>query len=243
MIRPLYSLTLFELGRWQLSDGTYINGELPENIQGHYGPQLISYILHQYYGCRVTQPILLSQLKEIGILILHKHSFHNEKNDLLSAGILSGQLQVDDTGACHKDQNGYSTVIGNDYFTTITSTDSKSRINFFQILHGTNPQYLINEDTVEYLERIKPESWLLGYLLMQSPKKMMNQEEWDRFLIEINLTTKTDIKLATEAALFASLIENGIPKNIGIHGDDAGQFDAFDRSLCWIHQERHYRIL
>ena len=72
---------------------------------------------------------------------------------------------------------------------------------------------------------------------------MMNQEEWDRFLIEINLTTKTDIKLATEAALFASLIENGIPKNIGIHGDDAGQFDAFDRSLCWIHQERHYRIL
>jgi hypothetical protein len=243
--------TLFELERWQLPDGTYVNGKLPENIQGHYGPQLITYILYQYYGCRVTQPLLLSQLKEIGILIsegqlnniliFNKQSFHEEKNDLLSAGILAGHLQVDDTGARHKGQNGYSTVIGNDYFTTITSTDSKSRINFFQILHGTNPQYLINEDTIEYIEKIKPKSWLSGYLLMQAPKKTMNQEEWDKFLININLTAEVDIKLAIEATLFASLIENGIPKNLGIHGDDAGQFDAFVRSLCWIHQERHYR--
>lgn len=43
--------------------------------------------------------------------------------------------------------------------------------------------------------------------------------------------------------MFASLIENGIPRDLGVHGDDAGQFDAFVRSLCWIHEERHYRKL
>ena len=34
--------TVFELERWQLPDGTYVTGKLPENIQGHYGPQQVS---------------------------------------------------------------------------------------------------------------------------------------------------------------------------------------------------------
>ena len=58
--------TAYELERWQLLDGTYVTGKLPENTKGHYGPQLVSYILHQYYGCRITEPLLLAQLKEIG---------------------------------------------------------------------------------------------------------------------------------------------------------------------------------
>ena len=66
------SNTLYELERWQLSDGTYVAGELPANIRGHYGPQLVSYILHQYYGCRVTEPLLLTQLREIGVVDLSR---------------------------------------------------------------------------------------------------------------------------------------------------------------------------
>ena len=48
--------TVYELERWWLSDGTYLTGKLPQTLQGHYGLQLTSYILRQYYGCRVTQP-------------------------------------------------------------------------------------------------------------------------------------------------------------------------------------------
>ena len=59
----------------------------------------------------------------------------------------------------------------------------------------------------------------------------------------VNITKENEVKLVTEGALFANLIKNGIPKNLGVHGDDAGQFDAFVRSLCWIHEERHYRKL
>jgi len=47
--------------------------------------------------------------------------------------------------------------------------------------------------------------------------------------------------LATEAALFAALLKKGIPRDLGIHSDDAGQFNAFVHSLCWVHEERHYR--
>lgn len=246
--------TVYELERWLLPDGTYLTGKLPQNIQGHYGPQLMSYILDQYYGCRITAPLLFAQLKEIGILISEgqlsniliqdKEAFHQEKDDLLSAGIAAtGQVQVDDTGARHRGVNGYSTVIANEYFTYVTSTDSKSRVNFLQILHGENPRYLINQDTVDYLESLKPANCLGGYLLLRAPSQSMNQTEWEGFLIELNIRSTGEIKLATEAALFASLIASGIPKDLGVHGDDAGQFNVFVRSLCWIHEERHYRKL
>jgi hypothetical protein len=246
--------TIYELERWQLPDGTYLTGKLPQNIRGHYGPQLISYILHQYYGCRVTEPLLFAQLKEIGVLISEgqlsniliqgKESFHQEKNELLFAGIAAtGQVKVDDTGARHQGHNGYSTIIGNEFFTYIVSTESKSRINFLKILHGTTPRYLINEDTADYIETLKPSNWLGGYLLLQARDRSMNQVEWERFLLAINIKSESDIKLITEGALFASLIETGIPRDLGVHGDDAGQFNVFVRSLCWIHEERHYRKL
>lgn len=246
--------TVYELERWQLQDGTCLTGKLPQNIRGHYGPHLISYILHQYYGCRVTEPLLFTQLKEIGVLISEgqlsniliqgKGAFHQEKNELLSAGIAAnGQVKVDDTGARHRGKNGYSTIIGNEFFTYIVSTESKSRINFLQILHGAEPRYLVNEDTGDYIETLKPSYWLKGYILLQARDRSMNRAEWEAFLLEINIKSGGDTKLITEAALFASLIERGVPRNLGVHGDDAGQFDVFVRSLCWIHEERHYRKL
>ena len=246
--------TVYELERWRLPDGTYVTGKLPVTIQGHYGPQITAYILHQYYSCRVTEALLLGQLKEIGILISAgqlnniliqgKESFHQEKVELLSAGIkATGQVKVDDTGARHKGQNGYSTIIGNEYFTYIVSTASKSRINFLQILHGENPRYTVNGDAADYVETIRSSSWLKGYLRRNVKDYSMNREEFEKFLTEINIISATDIKLVTEAALFANLIANGMPKSLGIHGDDAGQFDIFVRSLCWVHAERHYRKL
>jgi hypothetical protein len=243
--------TIYELERWMLPDGTYLPCQMPKNIHGHYGAHLVAYILHQYYGCRVTEPLLFAGLKEMGvlisegqlnnILIRNKDAFHQEKNDLLPAGIATGQIKVDDAGARHKGKNGYSNIIGNDFFTSIVTTASKSRLNFLQILHGASPQYLINEDAAGYVENLKPGSWLIGYLFLQCEGRAMTQVEWDQFLIKINITKKDDVRLVTEAALFASLIENGVPKNLGVHGDDAGQFDIFVRSLCWIHEERHYR--
>jgi len=248
------SNTVYELERWQLPDGTYLTGELPLDIQGHYGPQLTAYVLHQYYGCRITAPLLLAQLKELGVLISAgqlsriiiegKEAFHAEKNDLLLAGILAtSQIQVDDTGARHQGKNGYSTIIGNQFFTTVVTTESKSRINFLTVLHGNNPLYLINEDAEDYIRSLKPSHWLPGYLHIHATDQAMSQDEWNNYLFKIGITTEGDVKLVTEAALLASLIEKGIPKNLGVHGDDAGQFNAFVRSLCWIHEERHYRKL
>jgi hypothetical protein len=142
---------------------------------------------------------------------------------------------------CNFNYGEYTTIVGNDFFTFSMTTKSKSRVNFFQVLHGENVRYLVNEDAIDYIDTLKPDHWLRGYLCLHASEQVMDSNEWNNFLLEKNITGQGNIRLATEAALFASLIESGVPRNLGVHGDDAGQFDAFVRSLCWIHEERHFR--
>ena len=149
----------------------------------------------------MTEPLLFDQLREMGVLISagqlnnilieNKDSFHEEKDELLQAGIAAtGQIQTDDTGARHSGKNGYATVVSNEYFTFVKTTNSKSRVNFLQVLHGTDPQYLVNEDAADYMEALKPSTWLRGYLLLHASEKAMNEIEWEKFLQENNITAK-----------------------------------------------------
>jgi hypothetical protein len=239
--------TRFLLARWQLPDGAYISAELPKGIHGHYGPELIAYILNDYYACRVTEPLLLEKLRQRGIqisegqlnnILIHgKEAFHQEKDELLYAGVKAhNQVQTDDTGARHKGQNQYTNVIGNEWFTVFTTTTSKSRSNFFRILQNGKHEYLINEDAVAYLIGVDAPNYLSGYISLSQGDKFTTEAAWKDFLASRNIIKEAEVRLVTEAALFASVIENGIPRDLGIHGDDAGQFDAFVRSLCWIHE-------
>jgi hypothetical protein len=42
-------------------------------------------------------------------------------------------------------------------------------------------------------------------------------------------------KIITEDAVMGGLLAQGIPANLSIISDDAGQFTVFDHALCWIH--------
>jgi len=95
----------------------------------------------------VTQPLLLEQLDQLGIdisarqlngiLTEKKDIFHDEKTEVLLAGLeVSSYVQVDDTGARHQGHNGFCTHIGNELFAYFESTDSKSRQNFLEVLRG-----------------------------------------------------------------------------------------------------------
>lgn len=244
--------TVYERERWLLPNGTYWNGELPKNINGHYGPTLTAYALYEHYECRVTEPQLLRSLHAKGILISagqlsnllieNKEKFHEEKEDLLPAGIeATGQIQVDDIGARHLGKNAYTTIVGNALFAFFSTEYSKSRLNFLKILHGKTPYYLLNEDTWSYIEGQAPQSRLRGYLELGCPSEPMDLATWVKFMTSRGIFSTEQIRLASEAALLASLIHNGIPRDLKIHADDARQFDVFINSLCWIHEERHYR--
>lgn len=245
--------TRYEIERWQLPDGTYIEGQVPLHVQGHYGAALRAHVITLAHSCRVTEDLILEQLHRYKIAIsagqLHamlteNHAnFHAEKADLLEAGIASGQIQTDDVGTRHCSRNCYTNVICNEYFVFLTTTDSKNRINFLTILAQGRGEYRFNQDAYDYLTAYKDTEWLIQALKIRKDPVFHTEDPQKTFLEEFGHLNSNITRLLTEAGLFASLIEHGVPKNLNVHSDDAPQFEIFKQSLCWIHEERHYRKL
>ena len=142
--------------RWVTPDGTPLVADLPEAVVpgSHFGPDLLCFILHQYHHQHVTQPLLLEQLRQLGvdissgqlnrILTEGKDAFHQEKDELLPAGLAAcSYVHADDTVARHRGKQGYCTHVGNDFFASFRSTDSKDRVNFLEVLRGGQQDYVI----------------------------------------------------------------------------------------------------
>jgi len=237
------------LERWQTPYGNYIVGQLPPEVQGHFSSQLRSYILYQHHHCHVTQPLLLEQLWEWNvdissgqlnrILTEDKDIFHKEKDDILAMGLkVSDYINVDDTGARHDGKNGYCTHIGNELFAWFQSTDSKSRINFLELLRVGQMDYLINEDALEYMNNQRLAKSILHLLEDHYKKRFADLSEWETHLQKLQIVNHRHIKIATEGALLGSVLHHGLPRNLVIVSDDAGQFHILIHALCWIHAER-----
>ena len=104
----------FRLAEYVTVEGKTVVGRLPvEYRNGHYGPVLLSYIVHQYYGCRVTQPLIYEELHALGIEIStgqinnilseHTQQFATEQQQVLGAGLTcSSHIHTDDTGSRHQ---------------------------------------------------------------------------------------------------------------------------------------------
>lgn len=214
----------------------------------HYGPNLICYVLDQYHHAHVTQPLLLEQLHDFGIdisagqlsriLTENKEAFHQEKDELRTAGLATASyIGTDDTGARHRGRNGYCTVIGNDLFAYFESTDTKSRLNFLQVLHGSQRLYAINEITFAYWEGQGLTAALVEKL-SQGPHEFRCESAWQTRLAELAITSDRHVRMATEGALLGGLIERGVSPELVVLSDGAPQFDILRHASCWIHAER-----
>ena len=187
----------------------------------HYGPTLQAYILHQHFGCAVTQPQLLEWLWDIGLsisagelsnLITTGHDqFHREKDEILTAGLqCSSYIQTDDTGARHQGQNGYCTILCNESFAWYATTSSKSRENFLSLLHRPFRTYALTEDALDYLRTLKyPQKWL-RVLKQYIGVTFLSHDAWKACMEDHGLTGKKRLQQASEALIYASLIEHGL---------------------------------
>lgn len=236
--------TCYRLAQYQTKDGSYVTGELPQDLDGcHFGKNLIAYILYQYHHQHVTQPLLLQQLLDIGVEISsgrlsqfiteNLETFHTEKDELLQAGLsVSQYIHADDTGARHDGETGYCTHIGNELFAWFSSTESKSRINFLNLLgQGTGSHYVINEGAVEYMTGQKLPKAVLA-ILEDKRVTITNPFDWEVWLDSHLINTARHRKVITEGALMGGLLASGIPVNLSVISDDAGQFNVFDHALC-----------
>jgi Transposase IS66 family len=243
-------VTRYQRERIMTADGQTLLAPLPAEVLpgSHFGTNLIGYILYQYHHCNVTQPLLLEQLRELGIdisagqisglLTENLDGFHQEKAALLTAGLaVSLYLGVDDTGARHQGHNGYCTALGNDFFAYFESSASKSRLNFLQVLRGTASGYAINEVTLAYWQRQKLALEIVEQL-SAGPRQFVAEAAWQGWLAELGITAKRHVLIATEGALLGQLIEQGVSPDLVILSDGAPQFDILVHASCWVHAER-----
>jgi Transposase IS66 family len=241
--------TLYLRARYLLPDGSSVLAPLPADVipGSHYGPMVTSYILHQYHN-GLTQPLLLEQLHDFDIdisagqldrmLTEGKEVFHQEKEEVLQVGlVVSTYIGVDDTGARHQGQNGYSTVVGNDWFTYFASTASKSRLNFLQVLQGPQRDYVINQAARDYWEKYALAAAIVAKLT-EGPQHFTEEAAWQAHLQELGITGERHVRVLTEGALLGGLVNRGVSVDLTVLSDGAGQFVIFVHGSCWIHIER-----
>ncbi len=242
--------TLYRSERWLTPSGDYLVGKLPKAVtEGHFGPTLVSFILSQNYHGLVTQPLILELLRELNvdisagqvnrIITEKKDLYHEEKDSILTAGLeVSRYIHVDDTGARHQGKNGFCTHIGNELFAWFESTESKSRINFLNLLRGKHSDYVLSSEALEYMGLNKLPKAQQEQLSTYDKKIFNDEAQWKAALEALNITVERHVRIATEGALFGSVLEHGVDPELVIMSDDAGQFNVLLHALCWIHAER-----
>lgn len=145
-------------------------------------------------------------------------------------------------GARHKGVNGVCTQIGNDHFTWFGTTGSKSRLNFLELLRAGHDDYVVNAQALAYMRERALSGPLVARLAAHRNKRFADADAWMthlRLLGFADLVLTCDpIRLATEGALFGSVMAHGFLGRAVIVSDDAGQFNVGRHALCWVHAER-----
>ena len=242
--------TCYRLAQYETLDGCLVSGQLPEAVKGcGFGKNLISFILYQYHHQHVTQPLLLEHLRDLGVNISSGRlsqfiskcldAVHDEKDPLLQVGLsVSRYVQVDDMGARHDGKNGYCAHIGNELFAWFSSTESKSCINFLSCLgQGSAQSYVLNAGALAYMEQQKLPPALLARV-EDKTVRIETAPDWEKWLDQQGIKKPHHRRIVTEGILMGGLLAQGIPVDLSIISDDAGQFNIFDHALCWIHAER-----
>ena len=239
--------------RWVTPDGRTVIAPLPVGVSGHFGGELRRFMLSLYHQGQVTMPRLLAQLRAIGIdiskrqvvrlLIAGQDGFCDEARDVLRAGLASAAwITVDDTGARHKATNGICTQIGNEHFAWFGTTQSKSRLNFLDLLRAGHTDYVINAAALSYMRGRDLSGAVITRLAEHPHKHFPNTLAWRKHLDRLGIAalkvTPDPVCIATEGALWGSVKAHGFLPDTVIVSDDAGQFNIGLHALCWVHAER-----
>ncbi|MCJ7688200.1 MAG: transposase [Clostridiaceae bacterium] len=243
---------------YSASEGKTYEASLPDGIDPYFSANIKSWIIKWYFDCRMSEAKIHQLLTDIGIQISRGYIsniltkgndvFHNEKNELVLAGINSSNYQhIDDTGARVSGENQYFSVLCNDFYTAFFTNPRKDRTTVIKILQQTDEiPYLINHHSLSFLEEKKLKSSILEGLYPFLDFEAMNKEN---FLKEITrsfpkLRERHIDRILEAGAIGAYREQKNNVFNILVC-DDAKQFFNITklRSLCWIHEGRHYKKL
>lgn len=239
--------------RWLTPEGVTVVAPLPPGLgRGHFGPELRRFVLVQYHQGQSTVERITTLLTDIGIDISRRQvqrlltdrqeGFLAEDRAVLQAGLgTAAWISVDDTGARHADRNATCTRIGDHRFASFTTTPSKSRLNFLELLAGAEPAYQVNPEALAYMRARQLPEALIARIAASPERTFPDKAAWEAHLaalaIPVAAGSRDPARIASEGALWAGLVARGF-ENTVILSDDAGQFNIGHHALCWVHAER-----
>jgi hypothetical protein len=246
-------VTRYRRERWVTPGGETIIAELDPGIVGGYGPNLHRLVLALHFSGQVTCERIVALLNGMGVMISKRQvvrlltakleTFRAEDAAVLKAGLGGAYVTVDDTGARHAGQSGYTTQIGSDTFTVFRTGPSKSRLAFLSRLCGGTALYVINDAALGYMkDRQLPQAVIDKFAGHHEAHIFSCSEDWERHLQALGLTdlkvTPDPVLIASEGALWGAIRHQGLLPDTVIVSDDAGQFRIGFHALCWVHAER-----
>lgn len=233
--------------------------ELPKGYDGEFGPGIKSLIISLHYESKMTEPKILEHLngREIhisegeisNILIKEKEEFHKEKEEIYKSGIESSNYQnIDDTKIREDGKTRHCHIVCNEYYSGYFTTDKKDRLSVIEVLMNLRElKYVINEETIKYLETFKLPVHVLEGVKRLPVNKDIEEKKFINF-IKSNFPTlgKQHMSRLIESAAIAYYHSQlGFPIVELIVCDDAPQFKLIteELALCWVHEGRHYKKL
>lgn len=236
--------------------GKVLEGEVPSEFKGsEFGPQLISFVIYEYYKNRVTQKKILEMLKDWGLemsagtlcSILNKPS-SDFKEDLASAKKAaikkSSQIFVDDTGARIMGMNGNTCGVSNQYFTQYTTGFEKNRWATVGAIFGGIQSFFIDNEALEFIAR-KAKRAKITSSLYSLRGGLFDRSGFEKKLKEVfNFKIRKDeLDIVRTACAISALRNKDGPKIRFLVSDDGSNFvDIFkNHQLCWVHEIRKYK--
>jgi uncharacterized small protein (DUF1192 family) len=232
-------------------------GKVPDEYKGRsFGPQLISFILYQYYKCRVPHDKIIDMLADFGIDISAGSicSIINDLDDSFSDDLTSArsaalkkksQAHIDDTGARYKGINGYTFAVSNEYFTQFTTSLEKNRWSAVGALLNGVQSFLVDQKALKYIANKAARAKLTVAI------RRLKGREYNRIEFEEKLQEQIDFKVSKKeldvvrtACAISALRNNsnGPPIRFLISDDGTNFVDLFkNHQLCWVHEIRKYK--
>jgi len=179
--------------RWLTPEGRLLVAPLPVGLRGHFGPELVRFILLQHHQGQVTTDRIVLFLNSLGLSISKRQvlrllsdgvsAFCDEAHAVLRAGLKTAPwITVDDTGARHRNRNGVTTQIGDDRFTFFKTTFSKSRKNFLELLRPVGQDYVINAEALAYMRERHLAGAMIEQLDGHAQKVFADEAAWSDHL-------------------------------------------------------------
>jgi hypothetical protein len=99
-------------------------------------------------------------------------------------------------------------------------------------------EYVITIEAINYMKKQKLPSSPLQLLEQAGAKEFCSKDIWEQHLNFLGIENQRHRQIVTEGALVGSILSKGFFVDVTIMSDDAGQFNIFQHTLCWVHAER-----